>query len=153
MFLTQYSDFKRTCLTSKKPSLTDESFRDECDITLMIERYRKNKIPPKTVSVSYGYSPTPEDMQNAQLMLAEVKSSFEALPSDIRDEFKNDVSAYLDYISDEKNLKDIYERGLVDISTIPIEKISEIENSYIPKDIQDVGKSEINSPPEPVSEQ
>lgn len=122
-FQTAYTKTKRIITSSDKPSLTDESFADECNISLMIEKYRVSKIPPRTVDVSYGHSPTIEDYQNAQYLLAEVKSNFEGLPSNIRDEFKNDVQKYLEYIGDKANLKDCYERGLVDPASVDLREI------------------------------
>lgn len=119
-FLTAFDNFPRKKLSSELPSFTDETFKDECDISLMIEKYRVNRIPPRTVNVSYGNSPTAEDYENAKFVLAECKSNFECLPSDIRDEFDNDISKYLNYISDETNIKDCYERGLVDPSSVPL---------------------------------
>lgn len=122
-FLTSYSPKKRIISTSTEPSLTDESFADECNISLMIERYKVSKIPPRTVNVSYGYSPSPDDFQNAQYLMAEVKTNFESLPSKIREEFGYDVQKYLAYIGDRDNLKDCYERGLVDPSSVKLEEI------------------------------
>lgn len=122
-FVTQYQSYNRNIKKSDKPSLTDESFKDECDISLMIERFKINKIPPRTVNIAYGYSPTVEDLQNAQYIMAETKSNFEALPSKVRDEFGNDVSNYLAYISDKTNLKDCYERGLIDRSSVSLELV------------------------------
>lgn len=120
-FITQYQPHERNIKKSDKPSLTDESFKDECDISLMIERYKVNKIPPRTVNIAYGYSPTVDDIQHAQMLLAATKSNFEGLPSKIRDEFGNNVENYLAYISDKANLKDCYERGLIDRSSVSIE--------------------------------
>lgn len=122
-FGTAYTTYERRIKTSDKPSLTDESYKDYCDISLMIERFKVNKIPPRTVDIAYGYSPTADDVTNAQILLAEVKSNFEALPSSIRDEFGNNVQNYLNYISDKSNLKDCYERGLIDRSSVSLEQI------------------------------
>lgn len=122
-FNTSYSTTNRLISTSTEPSLVDETFSDECDISLMIDKYRMSKIPPRTVDISYGYSPTPEDFQNAQYLLAEVKTNFEKLPSSERDKFGNDVQAYLSYISDNKNLKDCYERGLINPDSVDLRQI------------------------------
>lgn len=122
-FTTQYQTYERKIKTSDKPSLTDESFKDECDISLIIERFKIHKIPPRTVDIAYGYSPTVEDIQHAQMLLAETKTNFEGLPSKIRDEFGNNVENYLAYISDKANLRDCYERGLIDRSSVSIEMV------------------------------
>lgn len=122
-FQTAYTATKRVITTSDNPSLTDESFADECNISLMIEKYRVSKIPPRTVDVSYGHSPTIEDYQKAQYLLAEVKTNFEGLPSSVRDEFKNDVQNYLEYIGDKANLKDCYERGLINPDSVDLRDI------------------------------
>lgn len=151
-FTTQYQSYERKIKSSDKPSLTDESFKDECDISLMIERFKVNKIPPKTVNISYGYSPTVEDLQNAQYIMAETKSNFEALPSKIRDEFGNEVSNYLAYISDKANLRDCYERGLIDRSSVSIDVVypERFQPQNVPSDIVEVPSVETSVPSQKV---
>lgn len=122
-FKTQYSERVRKISTYDDVSLIDESYKDECDISLMVERYRVSKIPPRTVDVQYGKSPTVEEFQNAQYLLSEIKSNFEGLPAKVRDEFGNDVNNYLAYIGDAANLRDSYERGLINRDSVSIEDV------------------------------
>lgn len=149
-FKTAYTTTKRVITTSKNPSLTDESYADECNISMMIEKYRVSKIPPRTIDVSYGHSPTIEDFQNAQYLLAEVKSNFEGLPSSIRDEFKNDVQNYLEYIGDKANLKDCYERGLIDPNSVDLREIYPERFQSI--DSKSSSDSSVDVPPQPTEQ-
>ena len=152
-FRTAYTTYERKIKTSDKPSLTDESFKDNCDISLMIERFKVNKIPPRTVNISYGYSPTAEDVANAQLLLAEVKTNFESLPSKIRDEFDNNVENYLNYISDASNLRDCYERGLIDRSSVSLEQVYPERFQTVVEPSVPVEPPSVEKPEQPIVQQ
>ena len=105
-----------------KPSLTDQSYRQECDIGFMIENYKVNKIPLPTVSVQYGNSPSADDFMKANEMVAELKTQFESLPSSERDRFGT-VQNYLQFIGNPANLKESYEKGLIDPNSVDLRDV------------------------------
>lgn len=117
-FITPYNGFQRSVVKKfKKPSLTDQSFKQECDIGYIIESCLRTGQVPQGPSASYLDCTSVSDYQTAMQVVAQCKSDFECLPSKIRDEFKN-VENYLEYIGNPSNLKDCYERGLIDPSSV-----------------------------------
>lgn len=118
-FRTQYDEPIKVQKFFEEPSLTDPSFKDECDLTLMIENYKVNRIPLPSVPVQYGFSPTADEYLEAQSMVSELKTAFESLPAEERDNFGN-IQNYLKFIGNPDNLKESYERGLIDKSSVDL---------------------------------
>ena len=88
----------------------------------MIENYKVNKIPLPTVSVQYGNSPSADDFMKANEMVAELKTQFESLPSYERDRFGT-VQNYLQFIGNPANLKESYEKGLIDPNSVDLRDV------------------------------
>ena len=104
------------------PSLTEQQYKNECDLNLLIKAYQKSGVPLPAPVMNCMDCTTVMQFETAKQVIADAESSFECLPSNIRDEFKT-VQNYLQYISDEKNIKDVYERGLADVNSIPLDKV------------------------------
>lgn len=133
-FLTQYISTDRKVYKSNGPDMTDPSYLNETDISLMIDRFRKTKIPPRMIDIAYGHSPTAEEFENARMLIAEVHSNFYNLDANTKEMFNNDPSLYLEFISKEENLKESYEKGLIDRSSIdPSIFIPPIETPVTPE--------------------
>lgn len=125
-FITPYNGKnKRVEKDFLKPSLTDQSFQQECDIGYVIENCLKTGQVPEGPTASYLDCTCVSDYQAAMQTVAQCRSDFECLPSKIRDEFKT-VENYLEYISKPENLKDCYERKLIDISSVTEDVLKQI---------------------------
>ena len=67
-----------------------------------------------------------------QNQLCEAQSTFNDLPSGIRDYFKNDPAKVIDFISDPDNALDAHEMGLITLDKISLDALkSEIDVSDI----------------------
>lgn len=62
---------------------------------------------------TYGDFTTLDDFQTAQNQIAEANSQFAELPSRIRERFSNSPKALVAFLSDETNLLEAVELGLV----------------------------------------
>lgn len=113
-----FSNKKVTCCI-EGPSLTDESFKQECDIGFIVENYLKTGQGIPASTMNYADCTTVQDFQEAQMLVAEAKSNFEQLPSKDRDRFKT-VENYLEFICNTDNLKESYEKGYIDPSTVDL---------------------------------
>lgn len=103
VFYTQYNPMPCGSLEfdyEKYPSLTQQHYKDECDINSIIDKYgivavqesiiaRREKLENE---VFYDYSDF--DYDKEQQRIAELKSDFYALPSSVRAEFDNNVSKW-----------------------------------------------------------
>ncbi len=94
-------------------NMTKQSFKDECDINKIMEKFQKTGL----ISHYAAHGPTYQDIPavdylDAQYIIAEANSQFEELPSSIRKRFENDPSKFLDFVQDKKNLPELRELGL-----------------------------------------
>lgn len=95
-------------------SLTKQSFKDECDINVLMRRYQQSGILPSADGREPRYiDTTAADYQEAMFMVAEAKSKFAELPSGMRERFKNDPKRMLEFLEDPKNRDEAVAMGLV----------------------------------------
>lgn len=95
-------------------SLTQQQFKDECDINVMVKRF--GGVPPPPVGVDLGrfadFSSAP-DYFEAQQLLVRARAQFDALPAVVRRRFGNDPQQLLAFVSDKANLAEARELGLL----------------------------------------
>lgn len=113
---SNYSSKLKITISFPSDSLhTKQSFKDECDINLLMSRYMENgQLPnineaaPQYLDVSEGY-----DYQAAMEYIAGANSLFQELPSSIRNRFENDPGAFIEFCSNENNRLELTEMGLL----------------------------------------
>lgn len=97
-------------------SMTNQSDRDSADINKIMARYEKtglitdllgNQRPPM-----YGDFTGIGDYHQLRITLARADEAFNALPATIRDQFKNDPSLLIEFLSDPKNNAEAIKLGL-----------------------------------------
>lgn len=99
---------RRIVTASSKPSRTRQSFRDECDINLIMSKYSKNggfELPTRPPVYADVYD-TP-DLQTAYEVMRDAEDAFMRLPSDLRKYLDNDPRRMLAEIESGDNL-DVY---------------------------------------------
>ena len=101
-FRTLTSPRKRVSTVNTDPSLTKQNHKAECDIN---------------------------DYQESMNIVAKAQSMFNQLPSQIRNEFDNDPSLFLDFVQDPQNEDQLVEMGLAN----PREKIEPAAPITAPK--------------------
>lgn len=120
-FYTLYNPAPKQGLEFKEPSMTDQSFRDECDMGKLIDRYNKTGFFYNPL-VAHQNKPRPpmfEDFadvatfQDAQEVIARSIAQFEALPAKLRDFFKNDPGYMLAFVNDPQNREKCVELGIL----------------------------------------
>jgi len=115
LFKTKLSPHKRYTITFPENSpVTKQSFKDECDINLLMSRYQNtgqlpnlNEKPPQYLDAS-GM-----EFQSAMEFVAGAQTMFQELPSSIRNRFKNDPAEFLDFVSNENNRPELAQMGLL----------------------------------------
>lgn len=117
LFKSGYSEKIRVAKTFDENSRwTKQSFKDECDINTIMSRYmRTGEMPMINVSYPQYLDCTGIDFQNHMQFIAGAQSMFNELPSDVRNRFKNDPAAFLDFCSDEKNRPELAQMGLLSV--------------------------------------
>jgi phage internal scaffolding protein len=103
------------CSTGSDPA--QQQFRDECDVNHIMDRYNKTGIvtsmatdPAKAI---YGDFSAGIDYQTAHELIFKAEEQFAALPSKIRERFKNDPRLFLEFMNNPENQQEAIKLGLI----------------------------------------
>jgi len=114
-----------------KPSLTKQSFRDECDINNILRKFNvTGELPVGSFQPQYGDFSGITDYQSALNAVMAAQDSFLALPAKVRAKFDNDPALFVEFASDEANKDEMKALGLLS---------------------QETAQAVVSSPSEPVS--
>ena len=93
--------------------MTKQSFKDECDIHTIIERFKETgQVPASAVEGHHGDFTEVTDYHGAMLMVRKAQEMFEALPAGVRDRFQNDPGSFVSFVEDPDNAEALVEMGL-----------------------------------------
>lgn len=94
--------------------LTEQAHKDQCDINLILRDYARTGFMRHARNNQGQYDDvTAADFQDAMITVANVKSLFEGLPSEVRKEFHGDPSNFLNYVQDPRNAAELEQRGIL----------------------------------------
>lgn len=146
LFKTAYSEKIRVALNFPENSRwTKQSFKEECDINTIMGRYmRTGELPMLNVSYPQYLDCSGMDFENHMQFISGAQSMFNELPSDIRNRFKNDPAAFLDFCSDENNRPQLAEMGLLsaDAARAVFNAMKEAKNAPAASAVPSEGKNE-----------
>jgi len=105
----------------KKPSLTRQEFREQCDLGKTIERFRKTPEGRLALAKAQGVvggqfldvSGVP-DYRTALDNVSRANEAFMRLPALVRRRFGNDPALFLDFCSDPRNSDELIKLGLAE---------------------------------------
>lgn len=105
---------EETGLACLDVSLAKQSFKEECDINTIIDRFGIGyEMPEGVVAPVYGDFTEVKSFQDAVNAIAAANESFDALPAAVRARFRNDPAGFVDFCSDELNRAEAEKLGLV----------------------------------------
>lgn len=107
---------RRVVTEFKKPSKTKQSFKDECDVNVILSKYMKTGLITHLAGrqLTFGDFTSATDYQTALNRILEANNAFETLPAKVRARFANDPSELIAFVSDPTNRKEAEELGLVE---------------------------------------
>lgn len=114
--MTRYTELLgyRTTTKFTQPSMTKQSFRDECDIRKIMARMTRGIPPPgQAGSPIYADFTSVDDFLDAQTKLKEAAERFDQLPARIRSRFRNSPAELLMFVLNENNREEAIELGLI----------------------------------------
>lgn len=126
-----------------QPSLTDQTYAEECDIHHIIANFNTTGLVDSVGShdpatLQYGDTTLLPDYETACNLVASVNQEFANLPSNVRAEFNNDPRQLLDALTstDERMMSRLEELGLkpklaVDTSANSVPPVVEVESKPI----------------------
>lgn len=98
------------------PSMTKQSFVEECDINNIIKAYSRTgqlrHISAKAAMGAYQDLPDDLDYQNALGIVMAGEAAFASLPSAVRNRFGNDPEQFLAFLADPANQDEAIKMGL-----------------------------------------
>lgn len=132
---SRYSEMEKVHFACEGESLTKQSFKDECDINVILAKYTKTGVLPDLIKQNpqYGDFSTAEDYQTSLNKVIFAETQFNSLSSRVRDRFHNDPVEFLNFVHDEKNLKEMKELGLLKNDDLNDETIIPQNISTTPK--------------------
>ncbi|AXL15582.1 internal scaffolding protein [Microviridae sp.] len=127
--LTRAHAHRKVSFETSGVSLTEQSHVPSCDIRIIMKQAQKTGMVSHLAKHGGSYldlASMPEFME-AQRILAEARSTFETIPSKIREQFHNDPAEFLEFIQNEENRTTMLEMGFTDAHLPPMAEITEPE--------------------------
>ena len=93
------------------PSMTQQHFKDECDINVILKSYR-GKIPAST-EPAFFMDCTVTDLQSAYEIAEDIGARFDSLDSEVRARFNNNPLELLEFVHNADNETAAIELGLL----------------------------------------
>jgi len=120
-FKTAYGNNPRVQTQIKSNSMTHQSFKDECDLNVILQNYKKNGILTHVNHQRGNYENLSQiDYHAALCQLNEARESFDTLPAEIREDFNNDPGQFIEFVSNPENENKMREYGFFKEPTEPI---------------------------------
>lgn len=120
-FLTRYGQHRKVTLSCRDEGLTQQQFKNECDINLIINRYlRTGQLDHVSASEPY-YADVSEigDYRDALSVVKKAESAFMELPALFRKELDNDPQNFLAWLSDPANQDKAVKLGFLERPVAP----------------------------------
>lgn len=96
------------------PSLAQQSFKDDADINVMLERFKVTGVMPQGVVMpTYGDFTGVSDYRTAVAAINKAQNAFMDMPANVRARFDNDPQKFLEFFADGKNREEAERLGLV----------------------------------------
>lgn len=115
-FFNRYSPAPSVGLEFNEPSMTEQHFKDECDINNIIAQYEATGVMPQgDRKPMFGdFDKFPQDLMSSRQMFDEATARFMELPSRLRKQFDNDPTKLLGWLQDPSNYEQAVEYGLLE---------------------------------------
>lgn len=115
-FFTKFNPPPQVGLEFTEPSMTEQHFKDECDINTIVSQYQQTGVLPcgNREPLFGDFAEFPQDLQSSQKYFDDAQERFMQLDAKIRKEFDNDPVKLLQFIADSNNRERAIELGLID---------------------------------------
>ena len=115
-FYTKFNPPPQVGLEFTEPSMTEQHFKDECDINNIVSTYQATGVLPQgNREPLFGdFADFPSDLMSAQHYFDEAQARFMQLDAQLRKEFDNNPAKLLAFLQDEKNRDKAVELGLIE---------------------------------------
>ena len=95
-------------------SMTQQSFKDECDINVILRRFAVTGELPDNIRVpQYQDFEEVFDFHSAMNVVRAATEAFDSMPSEVRERFANDPGRFVAFTMDESNYDEALKLGIV----------------------------------------
>ena len=99
---------------NNEPTLTQQQFKEQCDINNIIKHYTQTGELPLSKKVGQFLDVSNvQDYQSALHTVFEAQAAFDSLPSNVRAKFENDPNQLVAFIEDDSNHEEALKLGLL----------------------------------------
>lgn len=118
---------KRVQITFTKPSLTKQSFKNECDINTIVQRFQNTgQIPVQnTLDPQYGIAPD-LDLKTALDHVKDLQREFDDLKPQEKQIFDNNPEKYASFLSQYDQAPESFYREIIDESDTLVSKTPKV---------------------------
>lgn len=103
-----------TALDASHDGRTQQSFKDECDINILMKRFLVGgQLPVDVRMPTYGDFTGVSNFHEAVNAVRTASEAFMEMPPDVRARFHNDAGEFVDFCSDDANREEAIKLGLV----------------------------------------
>lgn len=118
-FRSAYDGRRVAVIVDCPTSRTRQSFRDECDVNVILKMYARTGVLPGDPSQAQFGDFTDVDFMRSMLIVAQGREAFASLPATLRERFGNDPARLLSFLADESNRDEAVRLGLVVPKEVP----------------------------------
>jgi phage internal scaffolding protein len=115
-FRTAYDPHTKYIFNTVGESLTQQHFKEECDVINIIKKHDRNGIIEHVQrgKARYGDFSEVADYREALDLVRDAQTEFMTIPSDIRKKFDNDPGKFYEFVSDPDNKEELKKMGFID---------------------------------------
>lgn len=130
-FRSAYDPHKKYVFKTVGESLTQQHFKEECDVINIIKKHDRNGIIEHVQrgQARYGDFSEVQDYREALDLVRDAQSEFMSIPSDIRKKFENDPGKFYEFVSNPDNKEELKEMGFIDTPKTSIDQSSAIDKN------------------------
>lgn len=145
--VTKNGDRVRVATVNAEPSKTQQQFRDQCDVNLIIAKYKKTGEITHLARQRGIYADVSSitDYRDSLQKVLDAQSAFGTLPSHLRVRFANDPQRLLEFLQDPNNYEEGIQLGLLTpkpTANAPTAKNDETKNDEKPRGAKRAVKEE-----------
>jgi len=113
--LQNYGKQLKVSFTDKGTRRVKQASKDECDINIIMEKYRTHGTLPINAKPmgKFGDFSGVSDYHSALTKVVEYQESFDLLPAHLRAKFRNDPSLLIEYLNEPKNIAEAVKLGII----------------------------------------
>lgn len=113
-FYTAYNRPPRVVSGAGGESMTQQQFAQECDINYIVKRAQRTGVIPVVSTQEMVFGTLDEDTFKQRMdKMAEIKSYFEGLPSEIRLHYQNSVNEFIASMATDEGIEEGRKLGIV----------------------------------------